>query len=358
MHKNFADWYNAVSLHPDAQTLDARWKAVEVLAGRLKTAQVPGLIRVFFSLPGADQFMDEIRKAAWDEDKTFLANGDRKELAVLAGAVIAQTVTNSSAKADAAALAVSCVDAQGLRKTPRLQGVVDEAMRYLAEESVRTRTIDETPVADVNAAALTKLIEAKGGVAVSDWNNLWSAIEVVFKEMLSQYAQHTKSINLALSDVLRRQREESDILWWLFSEHTLDGTKAFRDLTIAEACFWGARDLAELTRFQPGPFAAPAFLHKMLRLVRSKVPASIEITEAVDACDFEWKQKWVATLNVNQAPDLSPMLCAIAKSVEVGGQPGWTAAFEHATGLAAHATLAPCHVALQIYNETLLLRAL
>ena len=143
------------------------------------------------------------------------------------------------------------------------------------------------------------------------------------------------------------------------SEHKRETEqRTFADLTIPEACFWGARDLATLTYFLPGPFAAPAFLHKMLRLVKDRVPANVKISEAVDACDLEWKQKWLPTLTVQQLPEFCPMLFAIAKSVEVGGGTAWTAAYEHATGLVAHGKLAPVHLALQVYNEGLLLRAL
>jgi len=365
MHEHFPNWYNAVSLRRDAETLqlDAktlqlRWDAVEELAQQLKVADAPGLVRVFFCLAGADQFLDQIRKVAREKDQTFVTDGDRNELTVLAGAAIAQIVAEPSAQADAVALSVSCVGAQGLRQAPRLQGVVDETARYLAEESVRIRTIGKGAVADVNTAALTKLIASRGGVAVSDVNSVWNGVDVVLKEFLSEHTKHTHSVNQVLDKAMARQREESDILWWLFSEHTLDGTKAFTKLSIPEACFWGARDLASLTHFLPGPFASPAFLHRMLKLVEDPIPSSVKLSEAVDACDLAWRQKWVATLSIQQLAEFCPMLFAISKSVEVGGGTTWTAAFEHATGLKVKGKLAPVHLAMQIYNEGLLLRAL
>lgn len=358
MHKNFADWYNAVSLRPDAQTLEVRWAAVEVLAGELKVPEVPSVVRVFFGLPGVDSFLERIRTAARDKDKTFVMEGDRNELTVLAGAVIAESVADSSNEADAIALAVSSVGAQGLRQAPRLQGVVDETLRYLADESVRIRAVNKNPASDLNVASLTQLLSSRGGVAVSDVNSVWNGLDALLKEFLAEHTKHTESINISLKKALNQQREQSDILWWLFSEHTLDGSKAFSDLTIPESCFWGARDLAGLTHFLPGPFAAPAFLHKMLRLVKEKVSSSVNLTESIDACDFEWRRKWLPELPVQELPELCPMLFGIAKSVEVGGSTAWTAAFENATGLVAQGKLAPVHLALQIYNELLLLRAL
>ncbi len=358
MHTKFADWYNEISLRPSAETLAARWKAVEAVAADVKLKKIPDLLRVFFSLPGGASASEEIRGAA-KEDKTYLADNDQMELTVLAGGVIAVVVSKSSTQADATALGVSCIETQGLRKPTRLQGVVDECMGYLAGESVRVRAVANNPVKDMNVAALTKRITERGGVAVVDVNSAWSGMDVVLKDLLGQHTVHTNSINTAVNQAVQRLSEQSDILWWLFGEHTLDGTKAFRDLSVPEACYWGARDLAALTQFMPGPFAAPAFLNRMLRLVRAEVPSYVRISDGVNECIKEWKEGWVSDLApVQQLPDLCPMLFGIAKSVEVGGGAGWTAAFDYATGLVASGNLAPTLLALQIYSELLLVRAL
>jgi hypothetical protein len=359
VHKNFTEWYNTISLRPTAETLEARWKAVEAVAAGQKVKKIPDLARVFFKLPGGNMAADELRNAARKEDTTYLAENDQNELSVLAGGVIAELVGKSSSQADVAALTVSCIEAQGLRQAPRLEGVVDECMQYLANESVRVRAVGGDSVKDMNVASLTKRITERGGVAVSDVNSVWNGMDAVLKDFLSQHTAHTTSIESAVSQTSNRLAEQMDILWWLLGEHTLDGKKAFSGLGIPEACYWGAKDLAKLTRFMPGPFAAPAFLHRMLRLVKDRLPAQVRISDAVDECEKEWKEQWLPELGgQQQIPDASPMLFAIAKSVEVGGGSGWTAAFDHATGLSASAKLAPAQLALQVYNEVSLLRAL
>jgi GTPase-associated system helical domain len=359
VHKHFAEWYNAVALRPKAETLEVRWKAVEAVTAAHKVKKTPDLARVFFKLPGGGTVADELRNAAKKEDTTYIAENDQTELTVLAGGVIALLMAKSSSQADAAALAVVCIEAQGLRKAPRLQGVVDHCRQYLADESVRVRAIDENPVKDLNVATLTKRITERGGVGVSDANSVWNGMDAVFKDVLSDHTAHTKSANLAINESAKRLSEQTDILWWLFGGYTLDGKRAFSELGVPEACYWGARDLAKLTRFMPGPFASPAFLHRMLRLVKDRLPAHVRISDAVDECEKGWKENWLPDLaGQQQVPDVCPMLFAISKSVEVGGGAGWTAAFDHATGLAAGDKLAPTHLAAQIYSELLLLRAL
>jgi hypothetical protein len=358
MHENFSDWYAAVSLRHNAQTLEARWKTVEAVADQLTLQNMPHLTRVFFSRPGGDEMRNGIRKAAKDADPSYLIEDDNIELAVIAGGVIAEVLRVPSDLATAVALAIDCMDAHGLRKAQRLQDVVDLTARHLVEQSISIRKVDDSRALDLDIAELKSKLETKGGVVVNSVDTVWNAFEIVIKDLLNQHAKHTESINLLFDATLNRQREESDILWWLFSEHTLDGKKAFSEIDIPEGCFWGAKDLAKLTRFLPGPVAAPAFLHKMLRLVRQKAPSKIKISEAVDACTYAWKQQWMGSISILNFPDLFPLLFAISKSVEAGGGSSWTAAFEHATGLSADNSASPDLMATQIYNEILLQRAL
>src|SRR5580700_1237730 len=112
VHRKFAEWYNEISLRPSAETLEARWKAVEAVAAAMKMKKIPDLVRVFFNLSGGSVAVEEIRAAA-KEDKTYLADNDQKEVSILAGGVVAVLVAESSTQADAAALAVTCVEAQG-----------------------------------------------------------------------------------------------------------------------------------------------------------------------------------------------------------------------------------------------------
>ena len=106
------------------------------------------------------------------------------------------------------------------------------------------------------------------------------------------------------------------------------------------------------------PFAAPAFLKKMLHLVKRELPGTVKISECVDDCNLDWKRIWVQRLSVQALPEFCPMLFALSKSVEVGGSDDWRAAFENSTGLQASQGALPLDISLQVYKEALLVRAL
>ena len=206
----------------------------EVLTEKVANAAIPDLVRVFLGRATADSYKDQIREAAKAKDHTFLMEGGDTELAVLAGAVIANLVSKPSARADAVALTAVCADVHGFRRSSRLQSVMDEVLQYLSTEAVRVRESTNVPMWD---SSIKQALATKAGVAINSWDTAWSAVDNVFTTLLDEHLKQTKALN----SLIKRQREDSDILWWLFSEHTHDGKKAFRELKVPEACFWGAR---------------------------------------------------------------------------------------------------------------------
>jgi len=359
MHTKFADWYQSLGVKTSADMLARRWKAVETLADRKQTPKATDLVRLFYSRSTTDGAAKQIIKVVKDNDPEFLVGGSDGELSILAGATIAEVVAQgSSNSADAMALGLVCMEAKGLRKTQRLQDVLDEATTYLAKECVRVRRVELLSVRDSIADELPGIVLAKGGVTIADVTTTWSATEVVFNKLVSLHKKYAETVKNTLNIGLLKQREESDILWWLFSEHTLDCSQPFSALSVPLACIWGAMDLADLTQSTPGPFAAPAFLHKMLRLVKKTLPKSVSVADVAQAGDIAKRQSWTKSPRLSTFPDLFPILFAVAKAVEAGDGAGWKSAFEHSTGLSADHEIAPLLVSLQIYHERLLDRIL
>jgi hypothetical protein len=359
MHRNFADWYHFVSVRADGPMLTARWRTVESFAGGLKLSCVPDLVRMFYCRPVIAAFKDGLSNAAKTEDAAFLMENNDRELSVLAAGVIARVLSQEpSATSDAVALGVSCMEAQGLRRTGRIQGIVDEASNYLAKQSVRARTIPGERVNQFDTTTFLNQVAAmKTSVTQGDTNALLAALEPVCKSLLGSVKNYTESVNQALEDVQGQYREQTDIIWWLFSEHTLDGAHAFCDLAVGEACLRGAQDLEQLTRMLPGPFAAPAFFKKMLRLVKPKLPDVLEIAAVIDSCDLEWKRACAERYSVHSSADCCPLLFAVTKSAEAGGS-NWRDAFAVGTGLQGDDKLPPAAIAHQAYLEMLFSRAL
>jgi hypothetical protein len=284
--------------------------------------------------------------------------GSDNEISIIAGSVLSQIIKlGSSNRADAVCLCLSCMEVQGLRKKPRLQAVIEDASKYHSEEAVRVRALNLDPV-QIDFTEFMKSVEKKGGVSITDYETTWSAVTTVLQNFTTLLSDYNQTINEAFNDTIERQREESGILWWLFSENTLDGKTPFSKLAVPQACFRGAKDLSDLTVSIPGPFAAHAFLTRMLYCVKKKLPDSVKLIDVIGQSDIDWLKSLAESIRLDSIIDICPFHFAAIKAVEVGGTTAWSSAFEHATGLDANCELPPLEMALQIYNESLLIRVM
>jgi hypothetical protein len=102
-----------------------------------------------------------------------------------------------------------------------------------------------------------------GEGAVTDFPTAEAALTATYAEV-ARLSRDVKAIAEAASVNAQVQDEQADILWWLFNgrSHTLSAAiAALDDETAAVSC---ALDLARLTKFLPGPVAAPAFIQHAL----------------------------------------------------------------------------------------------
>jgi hypothetical protein len=354
MHRSFADWYGQVSIAIDGPTLGLRWKAVESFADGLKIENIPDVIRIFYSRPIPNAVKEALRAAAKTIDSTFLMDKDDAELSILAGGVIADIVRRDGTKlADAVALGVSCMEADSLRRTGRIQGVVDDARTYLADQSVRVRGADVKVLPKLETTEVSKTLNTLK-TFTGEIGALATATEGALRALVAAQAER----DLVLKGALRQlgRHEETDILWWLFSECTEEERINFAELTVGEACFAGARDLAKLTKVLPGPVAARAFLVRALRQIK-KAPATITIASAVAAFQSSKKLTMQVGPAADRLPDCCPLLFALRKCSEAGGGT-WQDAFDSRTGLRSSDALPPASFAHEVYQELLFLRSL
>ena len=355
MHLKLADWYALASISHDAETLQLRWDAVLAVAKDLKLSDVPDLARIVYGRT-AGGLKDRVKTAAKEADPRFLMEKSDAEVLVLSSAVAIQVLSGRSVEADATGLALVCLECQGLRGTGRFQDAIEAAVQYLGSESVKVREPqeDRPSVGPKDLSAL--LAAAKNAAASNDLNGFYPSLEAVLEGIVEAKRRRSDDVKKAFQALETRMMEESNILWWLLSEHTLDGKQPFSELSTATACFRAAIDLANLTKLLPGPFAAPAFLRRMV-MTTSNAQSPLSLADTIESCDGTWRRELIES-GVSPLGDLTPLLFGVSKAVESGDPGSWISAFSHTTGLDASKATAPPMLALQVYNEMLLLRAL
>ncbi len=334
MHKYFAEWYRAAGVDPKAGDLEKRWKAIEGFAENLNLQNGLELVRLFYARPPQSaSFVDEYSTVFQAADPTFPMRGNALELQVLAGATIAHVVqTTRSVIADALALGMLCGYCQGLRQKVVNGEIIEYARNYLANESVKVREIDGDLEVKTPDVSLKKSLDALTTASTGgDLKVLQGPIKAPFETLASAITELSSSINDMVGKVAQEidaHRENSDILWWVFGEHSRDLNKRMSELSLPFAALVAGKELSDLVRVIPGPLAAPAFLDKMLRLAEAELSKSTSIKDAVNAAPREWRQQLIEGRSTRGIQGLCTIHLAIQKSLEFDKATEWLAPFE------------------------------
>jgi GTPase-associated system-like protein len=302
-----SDWYRSAGVSPENIPLPKRWEGAasfDVDAGEISL-----LAQVFYQLNPSDSlFPERFRKAINEADQNFSMSGNDRELIVLAGAGLVDAIERGSRNiADLAALCLVCGAVQNIR-TAAVPQIPEIAANYLGQRSVQRAK----PEKDGKEEALSKVLLEFPIVS-----------------------------------------EESNMLWWLFSETSRDVNQRWNNMPLGMACVLTGKELADLTRIVPGPIAARAFLDRAIRSGGNEVAASISIAKAVNDTAKTWRDSHFSKPLPTGLEGILPLTHAVVLSARASDDKTWQPMFKAATGIAATAKSNPDAVAYQFYLEQL-----
>jgi GTPase-associated system helical domain len=314
MHTDFAEWHKSAGMKPDAEALPKHWTAIEAYDPQVE--DIVSLTRLFYRLGKPDEtFLASFRASFQTADTLFPMRDNDQQLAVLAGAELVHVIDKRSQDlADMAALSLVCAAAQNLRSGPPVLEIPEIAARYL-EKRTTTRSLPD-----------------------DDASKSWDKLQELERE-------------LAIVG------EESNMLWWLVSEHSRDLKKPWSKYPLAVSIVAG-KELADLTRLIPGPIAAAALLDKVVNSgKKTKSPSSVLIRDVVNEAPIEWRENFVRDRWVEELADIVPISTTIKLSLIAPQDDAWLPAFENGTGIARDSKVAPAVLAYQMFLEGLLSRS-
>jgi hypothetical protein len=383
VHRYFADWYRVAAIEPQPDVLAKRWEAIEGLVYTLDVPEALEVVRLFFgSARGHARFVERYRDAFKAADVTFQMRDNDVELRVLAGATLASLLQGRGGPvADVVALAAVCADCRRLRPGDRIGDILREARSHLSSRSAALRLPRHVRTVAVPALDLEAMLEplhaalqarqtrdpAFEGVmeppSPSARAKASPASEVVVKA-IETVAAAVLEVAAAAAEVaeeqghrLRIQREETNVLWWLFGEHSRDLERPMASLPLPAACLVAGKELADLVEVLPGPVAAAGVLDRMLRAVEREPRAATTIQEAVNGAPRDWRTEWAAAPGAERLEDLCPVLCAVRRSLDTSGADDWLPPVRTLTGVDVAAGIRPLDLAVQAYEERLLVGA-
>lgn len=328
MHKYFAEWERGIDLAIDSATLSSRAHGVDAVAAAISqgTVSVGDIVTLGFDPQRASlEVKESVRSAMRSADESFGLNSGDDALSAHAASGLAQVwETDPGRVGDHAAMAVLTRSADGALLPPRAPELVLLATSYLTTRSVEVRSTSE-PGAILSPAQKGNLTKALNEAADDQ-----SKVNQALVNHLTETAASADRTARALLARLRALEEESDIHWWVYNGASLELDASVSSLSKLEATLPLAVELSTLIRFLPAPLASRQFLR--FALTRAKGPQrKASLGQVVNASPRAWREQLVQRLP--SAGQITPILTAMARSLESETPEGWLATYKGATGI-------------------------
>ncbi len=355
MHEDFARWYGVVSLGEDHTRRAARWKGVSSVVKTAVRSTIETLLRLAHrtrQTPTAAE-VQAVRQAFKAADDAFEMSGNDRELQVLAGACLTVLMERDEHVGAAAALAATTAGFGGARKPdlPMDLTVLGEIAIDRWSEANRKRpslgTLDlsglpkftfETAAAKAREGFSAESVAAAFAIAADQ-------TRAVIRQIVEQQASRVSKVDR----FLRLQDEELQMLWWLTGQRSWDCDRAFDAVPVDLQPLVFASELADNTKFLPGPPSIRAILSR----AGLKEHKKVSIAAAVNAADSKWLQSRLA--EVDPSPVSTPLHFAIKRQLETGSGDTWVAGWAASTGVNNSFALSALALGNLFYRERLLL---
>jgi len=352
MHEHFADWHSRGSFAVTSEQLTARWGALQTILD--KVANEIGsrleLVRMAHQEDVEVELGRSVASSLQAADALFPMESNSYLLALLASAaLIDRFETKTGHVVTAAALAVRTATVLGWE--PALSELPMRAGEYLEREGQRLRPTDAASGSD-SAAAIKKAVgavtaETAGGIVPAA--QLGTALDAI-----STGAAGAQSVAQTTASAVTSLREQLNILWWLFGEHSYCADVDFSQIDPPSAPFVIAVDLTSLTEQVPGPIASRAFLLKGLKLAAAH-EGEISAADSINATARTVREHLHVPSN-ERIRTFAPLAELTRRSMETTSKSDWVASGSSATGYAAKEKRIPLDLAQRAYEEQLLVR--
>jgi hypothetical protein len=334
MHNDFGEWYRLAGIEPDGAILAKRWGVIE---GYTPTRDdVVSLTQLFYRLgKPKETFISAFVKIFHDVDPAFRTRENNHELSVLAGAKLVEIIEKSDISlADLAALSLVSSAAGNLRPAPSVKDIPEIAARHLESRSRdRISSFED----DDNTGTRQELFDALTGLGAPH------------DELAKELRQLQRKMDVVT--------EESNMLWWLFSEFSRDEQERWASFAVPAVALMAGKELADLTVVLPGPIAALAFLDRVIKSAKSKPPATVSVEDAINGVSLEWRQRYADKNCPSELEALLPIGYGVRASLTASENNAWLPAFAQVAGISSTAKIVPNLLAYQVFIECLLCRS-
>lgn len=342
-------WYEVVAVKsPDG--IEKRAEAIEARVANVEEEEALKAAAVFLDLGlKENEYLSELGAVIQEKDPQFIIENGDIELKILMAAMLKELIKDKqNGLSDVVSYALAAGSFLGKRKL-LIPDLLARCEKYLFDTSVAVRK-----KIDYDHEGLVKKLSAVSTVADQNGalNTLKAPLEACFKEIVTGFRKMARNQQLL--------KEESDILWWLYSHKSaLQDIKPDKLMKGASGVVV-AKELADFSEIAPGPYAhAEAFLSRMLSFEEAAT-AVFGIEDAVLAIPKAWREQTLKDIDFEEKQNLwafCPVLFSLAASIKFGDKKGWLPEVETKFNFSlSEQRLTATQIAMQAFRECMLFK--
>ena len=357
MHEHFPKWYAEVSMGNDASRRKARWRGVEKMVSNLEFSDLETLFQLSFG-GQAKPIPDDVTNLfapIFGTDPAFDVIENNREVQILAAAAIVVLMDDLDAQlGNEAALGATTAAMYGQRKLNLPQDLAALGGHAIHKRGEASRKRPEayanksTRPFKVDVEAVRTRLSQQG----VDQNTIAEEFDRFGKTVQSRFStveNRHKSAIQSLEHFLKIQDEEMEMLWWLIGEYSSSYSCPFAKVPSKARPLVLANELAEMTKFSPGPTSINGLLSRRGLLSGKKVG----VVQVVNAVREDWLQERESVDSSSKL--MTPIHEAVKRRMETGKGEAWVAGWAAVTQLPESLQLTPLQIGIQFYREALYL---
>lgn len=357
LEQRFPDWFRAVALDLNGETIALRRAMVESMAAKIEVEATPDLVAYAHgrSAYGAAS-IEWIRRTCREHDEAFAAEAGDAEPKVLAAAAIAhrQATDQGSETSIALSLLILSAEYRKYKSAARSQELPEIARRHLANAAesalagpIRSPSTAQTVVNKAFGEMPEEFPTTGNGVTDAELAPWLSG----FRKAAESTARRLDSLEKNLVSTASVSAEALGQTAWLLDEYSEIGERAWRGMNDGAALIAGTElgRLTETPALDPAAVMLRSTLLKAGRDPKAKVdtPKAVQRARAVS-------EYWPEELH----HELLPLLSSMDACRQMKGKTGWRELAKEFRGGAALPVVSEGELADQVFREFLIARLL
>lgn len=327
MDKLFVELYKRVNMDASNEQIDMRMKGINKILNEINEKMVEGIVRIFAQKPVSEEVYNQFGNYFYEEDYSFDLD-NKEELSILAGYISHQLLGDEEWKEKVAILIVLMSLTNNENRYSQLfQEAFDSLENMMCATREEKKEIKIKNLKTIDVKTLKGSFEGEGTFTVENVELLFSILNV-----LDDNIRTVKEQNKNLQNEIKKYREESQILNWVVGEWCNWKNTSLKYFEEKDVVLLLGRELAGFVNIYPGPFAAKAFLTKMLSKTKDYSNNEYSLAEIINSLSTEDRNTMVLEF---EKYDLSnfPIMMAINASKKVDGNEEWYPIYKKEMGL-------------------------